>query len=252
MDLSIYTARETATIIEVMGQIEKNKKGFAIILDEQNVVKGTITDGDIRRSLLKGKQVTDSITDLFSRDFAFVYVDDSFDTIIEIFKSKRIYFVPILNHKKELINILTKSQLHTLLLEDISWDFHFDFTTIDNRTVDHEIYNRPWGYYKTVFLSEYTRAKIIQVNPGGILSLQEHKKREEHWVVIKGEGEITIGESTKLVYAGTYIFIPKGCKHRIANTSKSTPLLISEVQLGSYFGEDDIIRYSDKYGRVGQ
>lgn len=146
--------------------------------------------------------------------------------------------------------MLTKVQLHTALLEGLEWDCRYDFSLLDGHTIDHEIYNRPWGYYKTVFLSDYSRAKIIQVNPGEELSLQEHKKREEHWVIVKGEGVMTIGESVRDVNEGSYIYIPKGCKHRVSNNSQSIPLMISEVQLGSYFGEDDVIRYEDKYGRL--
>ena len=82
------------------------------------------------------------------------------------------------------------------------------------------------------------------------LSLQEHKKREEHWVVIKGIGKVVLGESLIDVYPGKYIYIPKGCKHQIINISTKDNLVFSEVQLGEYFGEDDIVRYSDKYGRV--
>lgn len=252
MDLNLYTLDIDATIFKALEQIERNKKGFVIIIDKNNAVQGTLTDGDIRRSILKGKDINKSVMDLFSKDFAFVYENDSFDKVIELFKSSKIDFVPIIKKNRELINVITKVQLHTALLEGIEWNFDYDFSSFDNRTIDHEIYNRPWGYYKTVFLSDYSRAKIIQVNPGEELSLQEHKKREEHWIIVKGMGEMTIGESVNSVYAGSYVYIPKGCKHRIKNVSGDTPLMISEVQLGSYFGEDDIIRYSDKYGRVAQ
>lgn len=68
-------------------------------------------------------------------------------------------------------------------------------------------------------------------------------------IVIKGEGEVTLGESVLHAYPGKYIYIPKGCKHRIKNVHQSENLVFSEVQLGSYFGEDDIIRYSDQYLR---
>lgn len=139
--------------------------------------------------------------------------------------------------------------MHYLLIEDIKFNLYFDFSTLDNKSIEHEIYNRPWGFYKTTFLNKYARAKIIKVYPEGALSLQEHKKREEHWVVIKGEGELIIGESIKIVRSGDYIYIPKGCKHKITNKCKNESLMISEVQLGEYFGEDDIIRYEDKYGR---
>lgn len=136
------------------------------------------------------------------------------------------------------------------MLEDSKWQPNRDFSLLDDEKLEQEIYNRPWGYYKTVFLSDFTRAKIICVYPKGKLSIQEHKYREEHWVIVKGKGELTLGESIKSMTSGDYIFVPKSCKHSIENISDEENLFISEVQLGSYFGEDDIIRYSDIYGRV--
>ncbi|WP_338655527.1 CBS domain-containing protein [Sporosarcina psychrophila] len=250
MNLTNYTLHENATILEVLKQIELNKKGFVILIDTNKVVRGTLTDGDIRRSLLKGKVLSSFASEVLSGNFSFININDSFDKTISFFKESKIGFLPIVDDEGKLVNVLTKVQLHTALLEGLEWDYRYDFSLLDGHTIDHEIYNRPWGYYKTVFLSDYSRAKIIQINPGEELSLQEHKKREEHWVIVKGEGIMTIGESVRSVNEGSYIFIPKGCKHRISNKSQSIPLMISEVQLGSYFGEDDIIRYEDKYGRL--
>lgn len=238
-----------SSILKALEKIEGNNKGFVIVVDNQNVVKGTLTDGDIRRSLLNGKNLDTPVSEIVSRNYSFLNEYDSFDRLINFFKTSKINFLPIINKNKQLINVLTKAQLHTALLEGIEWDYNYDFTLLDAHSIEHEIYNRPWGYFKTVFLSEYSRAKIIQVNPQEVLSLQEHKKREEHWVIIKGRGIMTLGESEKDVAEGVYIYIPKGCKHRIINTSINEPLIISEVQLGDYFGEDDIIRYEDKYGR---
>ena len=115
--------------------------------------------------------------------------------------------------------------------------------------MEHEIYNRPWGFYKSTILSSHAQAKIITVFPHCEISLQEHQRREEHWVVIKGRGRVILGESLLNVYPGKYIFIPKRCKHQIVNDSDEN-IIFSEIQLGDYFGEDDIVRYSDKYGRT--
>ncbi|MBB4823638.1 mannose-1-phosphate guanylyltransferase/mannose-6-phosphate isomerase [Sporosarcina luteola] len=249
MELQLYTLDFNSSILQALEQIEKNKKGF-VIIHENMKVRGTITDGDIRRAIISGYSVDQPIKKLLLEDFTFISQESTFDTVIDLFKSSKINFLPILKQNGELLNILTKDQLHSILLEDIQWDLNYDFTTLDQKTINQEIYNRPWGYYKTVFLSDYSRVKIIKVNPGEELSLQEHKKREEHWVIVKGKGEITVGESMKSVDEGSYIFIPKGCKHRIKNNSHNSSLMISEVQLGSYFEEDDIIRYLDKYGRV--
>jgi len=112
-----------------------------------------------------------------------------------------------------LINILTKKQFNVMLLENIAFDLSYNFRQLDNSILEHEIYNRPWGFYKSTILSSHAQSKIITVFPDGELSLQEHKRREEHWIIIKGTGIVVLGESLIDVYPGRYIYIPKGCKH---------------------------------------
>ena len=85
--------------------------------------------------------------------------------------------------------------------------------------------------------------------PKQALSLQSHERREEYWIIVNGTGLIQLGESIHPVVPGGTFFIPKGCKHRLTNTSETETLILTEVQLGDYFGEDDIYRYDDHYGR---
>lgn len=246
----MFTIYSDTTILEALKKIDQNKKGFLIVIDKSKKVKGTLTDGDIRRAFIKGFNISDSIEKIYKDSYIYVNVQDNFDTVIELFKKRNVDFLPILNNEKKLVNLITKKEFHAALIEDININIEYNFSNLNELVLDHEIYNRPWGFYKTTFLNPYARAKIIKVYPKGELSLQEHKLREEHWVIISGTGELTIGETVKEVSAGDYIYIPKGCKHRIKNLSSKESLMISEVQLGSYFGEDDIIRYEDKYGRV--
>lgn len=248
MNIDNYLINVDEPILEAMKLIEVNKKGF-IIVEENNKIYGTITDGDIRRGILKGFSLTDTVRDITNTKFEMLKKSDTFHTIVDKFKSEKIDFLPVVNELNEVVNVLTKEQLHEILLEGLDLNLEDDFNKFSERIITHEIYNRPWGFYKTVFLSEYAQAKIIHVHPLHQLSLQFHKKREEHWVVVKGQGEMIIGESIRKVNEGTYIFIPKGCQHRVKNLSNVHPLIISEVQLGSYFGEDDIIRIQDNYGR---
>lgn len=235
-----------ATIRDALIKIEQNKKGFIVVLDVDDRIIGTVTDGDIRRQLINGSVLTDVIK--YSNGFAKLHVEDSFKNICEYFKSEKISFLPIVDSSNKLVNILTKKQFHSLLLHDQNWDLKNSFANIDEREIDHEIYDKPWGFYKSTILSDYVQSKIITLFSGESLSLQEHKRREEHWVIIKGKGKVVLGESIVDVYPGKYIYIPKGCKHQIINDSNEN-IIFSEVQLGDYFGEDDIIRYKDKYGR---
>lgn len=242
------TIRVNDTIKNGLLLLQKNRKRFIICLDKSNSVIGVITDGDMRRAILNNLTLNDTLDKVYNKNFKFLHKEDTFDYTCELFKSDAIDFLPVLDKYKKLINIITKKQFHIMLLEDINFNLTYNFTKFDNIILEHEIYNRPWGFYKSTILSSHAQAKIITVFPNSELSLQEHKKREEHWVVIKGKGKVVLGESILEVYPGKYIYIPKGCKHQIINDSDEN-ILFSEVQLGNYFGEDDIIRYSDKYGR---
>ena len=114
--------------------------------------------------------------------------------------------------------------------------------------VEHRRIYRPWGYYQDVDIAPRYRVKRIVVQPGSKLSLQKHFHRSEHWVVVKGTAEVTIGSDVRSVHENESIYIPIGSVHRLANPGK-IPLELIEVQVGSYLGEDDIVRLDDVYGR---
>ena len=107
---------------------------------------------------------------------------------------------------------------------------------------------RPWGWYESIALGPRFQVKRIVVNPGAALSLQSHNHRSEHWVVVEGTAKVTIDDEIKTVTGNQSVYIPLGAVHRMENPGK-LPLTLIEVQTGSYFGEDDIIRYDDVYAR---
>jgi mannose-1-phosphate guanylyltransferase/mannose-6-phosphate isomerase len=113
---------------------------------------------------------------------------------------------------------------------------------------DHKRMHRPWGYYESIDMGERFQVKRIVVIPGGKLSLQKHRHRAEHWVVVHGTAEVTIGDKVTAVHENESIYIPIGSVHRLANQGK-IPLELIEVQTGSYLGEDDIERIEDIYKR---
>jgi mannose-1-phosphate guanylyltransferase/mannose-6-phosphate isomerase len=113
---------------------------------------------------------------------------------------------------------------------------------------EHTTVYRPWGFYTVLSGGPGYKMKKIVVNPGEILSLQLHYHRSEHWIIIGGTAQVTIGETQTMVHENQSVFIPQTTKHRIANPGK-LPLEIIEVQNGSYLGEDDIVRFEDRYGR---
>ncbi len=115
--------------------------------------------------------------------------------------------------------------------------------------VEHTTVLRPWGSYTVLEESPGYKIKRIEVKPGGRLSLQSHKHRSEHWVVVEGVATVTCDSTVSTLSANQSTFIPIGAKHRLENLGVA-PLQIIEVQVGSYVGEDDIQRYDDQYGRA--
>ncbi|WP_346837739.1 mannose-1-phosphate guanylyltransferase/mannose-6-phosphate isomerase [Microbulbifer sp. SAOS-129_SWC] len=113
--------------------------------------------------------------------------------------------------------------------------------------VHRKVY-RPWGFYDSVDSGERFQVKRIVVNPGAQLSLQMHHHRAEHWVVVSGTAQVTCGRKTLLITENQSTYIPLGVKHRLENPG-TIPLELVEVQSGSYLGEDDIVRFADKYAR---
>ena len=108
--------------------------------------------------------------------------------------------------------------------------------------------HRPWGSFEILSEGIGFKVKKIIVKPGASLSLQSHKHRSEHWIVVQGLAVVNIDESVKVIRAGESTYVPMGSKHRLQNKEKE-PLTIIEIQLGTYLGEDDIIRYEDIYSR---
>jgi mannose-1-phosphate guanylyltransferase/mannose-6-phosphate isomerase len=107
---------------------------------------------------------------------------------------------------------------------------------------------RPWGSYDSIDNGDRYQVNRLSVNPGASMSLQMHHHRAEHWIVVAGTARITRGEETFLLEENQSTYIPLGTKHRIENPGK-IPLHIIEVQSGTYLGEDDIVRFEDRYGR---
>ena len=113
---------------------------------------------------------------------------------------------------------------------------------------NHRRVHRPWGYYESVDAGERFQVKRLVVAPKGKLSLQKHLHRAEHWVVVRGTAEVTIGDKVSTVHENESVYVPIGAVHRLANPGK-IPLELVEVQSGSYLGEDDIERFDDVYRR---
>ncbi|PJE31695.1 mannose-1-phosphate guanylyltransferase/mannose-6-phosphate isomerase, partial [Pseudooceanicola lipolyticus] len=108
--------------------------------------------------------------------------------------------------------------------------------------------HRPWGWFESLVIGDRFQVKRIHVHPGAALSLQSHHHRSEHWIVVEGTAKVTVDGEVKLVTENQSVYIPLGAVHRMENPGK-VPMVLIEVQTGSYLGEDDIIRYEDVYAR---
>jgi mannose-1-phosphate guanylyltransferase/mannose-1-phosphate guanylyltransferase/mannose-6-phosphate isomerase len=109
---------------------------------------------------------------------------------------------------------------------------------------------RPWGFYESVFaVPNVSQVKSIVVFPGKRLSLQTHKHRSEHWVIISGTGRVQVGKDVHVLTKNQHVYIPKETLHRIENIDSVENLHFIETQVGDYLGEDDITRYEDDFGR---
>ena len=140
-----------------------------------------------------------------------------------------------------LVTSRAKAEQVKALVEELKAQNH-------NAAVEHRRIYRPWGYYQDVDIAARYRVKRIVVKPSGKLSLQKHFHRSEHWVVVQGTAEVTLGDDVRSVHENESVYIPIGSVHRLANPGKISLELI-EVQVGSYLGEDDIVRLDDVYGR---
>lgn len=114
---------------------------------------------------------------------------------------------------------------------------------------EHREHYRPWGKIDTIDQGGRYQVKHIMVKPGEQLSLQMHHHRAEHWVVVSGTARVTLGEEVRLVGENQSVYIPIGAVHSLENPGR-IPLHLIEVQSGGYFGDDDIIRFNDRYGRT--
>ena len=112
-----------------------------------------------------------------------------------------------------------------------------------------EIDHRPWGYYEVLVDERDHKVKRIVVHPGKRLSLQSHRRRSEHWFILCGKAVVTIDREELDLETGQSVDIPQGALHRILNAGAEI-LAFIEVQIGEYFGEDDIERFEDDYGRI--
>ena len=183
---------------------------------DDNILMGDVIAHDVKRSYVRSSGQL--VASLGVRDTIVVATDD-------------VVLVADKSHAQNVKDIVDQ-------LKDEGRDEH----------VLHKRVYRPWGWYQCMDQGNHFQVKQLSIKPGGILSLQSHQYRSEHWVVVSGVASVVRGEEEINLEVNQSIYIPAGTRHRLENTSDE-PLRIIEVQTGSYLGEDDIERFEDIYGR---
>lgn len=136
-------------------------------------------------------------------------------------------------------------------MDKVPTKFQIIFKALTIVMNNENLFQRPWGSYYNAHEEDGFKIKKITVKPQSRLSLQSHEQRAEHWVVVRGDALVTVGEKEYRMGADSYIYIPKGSIHRLQNLGNEDLILV-EVQLGAYLGEDDIKRYQDDYNRISE
>lgn len=247
--ITSYIVSSEMNILDALKKIKSNKYTFLLSVNEYGKLNGALDSSDIHECLIEYQNLETSIGEIPIHEVKTINTSDSFDVVIDMFQNQGAEYLAVVDNDYVLSNIITKYHFHLLLLEDIAWDFRFDFFSLDEGKLLQDVVNRPWGFYKSLFISDFTQVKVISLLPGQEISLQKHFKREEYWTIVRGKGIMTVDDQSYFVEKGRQIFIPKEAIHRIRNTQAAGNLVLIEAQLGDYFGEDDIVRLRDKYGR---
>lgn len=151
-------------------------------------------------------------------------------------------------------NIMAIAMNDAVLVADMSraQDVKLAVTALKNKGLAQATHfpkdHRPWGWFESLVVGERFQVKRIMVHPGAALSLQSHFHRSEHWIVVEGTARVTVDDEVKLLTENESVYIPLGAVHRMENPGR-VPMVLIEVQTGTYVGEDDIIRYEDVYAR---
>ena len=189
------------------------------------------SEKDIYQNVSKGKVILKNSKNSLLRSENRLIVGIGLENIIVIETNDAVLVVNK-NHTQEVKEIVEEMQLKGL-----------------KEGLIHQKIYRPWGNYNSIIQDKKWQVKLINVKPKEALSLQLHRYRSEHWVIVSGKAKVEIEDKVLFLSENQSTYIPLGAKHRLTNVGE-LPLAIIEVQSGSYIGEDDIVRFEDKYGRL--
>lgn len=180
----------------------------------------------------------------------FIRLDDPAEAAGRVFAETREPLLPVCDSSLRVVNVVFREGFYQWLSEDMPWDPCMDFSKLCEKGARQDPVFRPWGSYRVLLRNGFTQAKVLVLRPGQELSLQKHALRDEHWIVVHGEGVFRLDDRFCRVEKGFSVDILRTAVHWLCNTSKTQDLVLVEVQTGDYFGEDDIVRLADRYRRA--
>jgi len=189
-----------------------------------------IENKDAQQNVLVGDVITEDVRNTYIRGGSKLIAAAGLENIVVVATDDAV-----------LVSSMDKAQSVKNLVDKLKSDGRAEH-------VSHTRVYRPWGWYQSLEVGDRYQVKLIEVSPGAKLSLQSHRHRAEHWVVVEGQATVTRGDECLTLNENESTYIPIGMKHRLENVTEK-PLQIIEVQSGSYLGEDDIERFDDTYGR---
>ena len=224
MKIDKYLINKNETIKSALKKIDGNHLGI-IFIEDDNIVVGVATEGDIRRFMLKENSLDSIIHECMNKDFFYLIDSDVTNDLILESLNDRINVIPVLNSKRSLVSVVSDKVT--------SWE-----TTV----------HKPWGYYNTLINNKEFLVKKIVIFPKQSISLQIHNFRSEHWIVLEGTATILINKNEITLKKSESTYVPQKTEHKVTNNTDE-PLIILETQLGTKLSENDIIRIEDQYNR---
>jgi mannose-1-phosphate guanylyltransferase / mannose-6-phosphate isomerase len=244
-----YLLNESQTLFHALQAFENNENKFVVVIDENGKYTGVLNEDSVRKAIVQTCSLETELKNLSGKNIPCIDMRQGFDDVCEFFRNENSLFLCIVDFNHNPINIITRDQFHSFMLENGVYSYDYDFFKLQKAHKPDHIYNRPWGFYKTIHENDFNQTKIITLFPKEEISLQKHKQREEYWTIIKGQGVMILDNHFYRVLPGDQVFIPIDVVHQIKNSSDDENLMLAEIQLGEYFGEDDIVRIRDKYKR---
>ena len=220
---------------------ERESRRYALVVNGQRRLIGIVTEGDVRRYLIAGGRLSSKVSVVMTTNFVSVSAPADRGLVKEAFDASEVDILPVVNSSGQPLALVSREDFWGSIVSGDSQRITEGYVS---PIVPFSVVTRKWGYFFSIHKSDVCHSKILYLAPRASISLQYHHQREEHWVIISGRAEIICGDERIKAGPGDYIKIDVGVVHKLINSGEDE-LMVHELQLGSYFGDDDIVRLSE-------